>query len=1401
MSRLALRLTVRHGATAVDVTADAAPDATVGALLAEVLQGPAAAQAWVPRLQRTVGADERLDAAGLVDGDVLDPAGGGSSVADEGIALTTAGGPDAGRRCPLPAGAAVVGRDPASALAVRDPSLSRTHFYAHREGTTVQVSDAGSANGTYVDGVRLAAGEWRPVGLDTRVEAGRTLFRLDPPSHPGASPPVRDGRIAFNRPPRVARQAPQLAERVPAPPEPSPGPSFQYAQALLPLVAGVVMALLLHNPTFLVLIVFTPMMLVSSYVSDRRSSTRNSASAGARWQEALASTAARVDAARTAEARALRDGHPDPATLLRRAVRREPELWERSPRDADFLILTLGVGVRASAVVAELADGGPADLRAEAKQRLSHTAQLPAVPVTVVCADGPVGLCGDRGAVVASARALLVQAATLHAPGELTICAAVAQARSDWGWLGWLPHCDGALGALGGALIAGDRTSGDVLLERLLALQTERRTASAARYGGGAADDERVLIVLDEELGLRGELVAGVLRAAQDTGVAVLWLGRTRTQLPGECALVVELAEDRAALSLHEVRSDVRNADVRALGVAPDTAERFARALAPLRDSGARGRAAGMPGSVALLSVLDLAEPTPEAIACRWDTSDHTLRGTVGATSNGRFELDLLTQGPHALVIGTTQSGKSEFLRSIVMAVCADHPPSEATFLLADYKGGAAFRPCRGFPHVVDVVTDLDAQTAQRALVSIRAELTRRELVLDRHQATDLSELRRRSPELAPPLLVVMVDEFAKVDEEVPGFVDGMVDIARRGRSLGVHLVLSSQTFDGSFAGGIRANTSVRVALRVASQAESEAVIDAPDAARIEASPLTRGRGYARLGHGNLIGFQTGYASGRSRATQRPPVVVRAFDVLADRRDTAPPYELAAEAESDLAAVAEAATTAAQMRGEPVPPPLWRPPLPAHVVLEDLPPVEAGVALGWADDPATQRQDPYVLDLQQAGNVVAFGAAGSGRTTFLLTVASALAHTSSPDEVHLYGLDDGRRGLDALRVLPHTGAVVSCEDLERVQLLLGGLARTIEERNAGGGQGPRTVLLLDDLAAFKTAAERSRLGLAEVLLRVMTGGRPVGVHVVLTADRRATVDAAFVPTIGDRLALRMPSDDDYRVLLNVDPAAPLVDPPPGRGFTNRGLEIQLAEPGDLERRGQRWPTPRVAPDPMAPLPATVDLAALPAAADLAAVPIGLAADRRAATADLSDRHFVVVGPAHTGRTTALAALAAGVGSLAERWLISPRRTSLTQTDGWSRVATGADIAEALQALVARPPGSPVDVDVVVFVDDAPRIADASSQRALERLVSDGHEIGVRVVAAADPNAARGALVPWLRELRADQNGLLLAPPGAEVGDLLGVTLPLRTAARLPPGRAYLAANGVATLIHVASSHT
>jgi DNA segregation ATPase FtsK/SpoIIIE, S-DNA-T family len=1430
--RLELRISVSatdgDGDFVIRATTSERVSALAKALAAEV-GDPGEQRLWCERRGELLDGDLPLGAAGIRWGDRLvlgavvgEPTHVGGSARVE---LLISGGPCAGERFEVGDGRYRLGREPDADIVIDDPSISRHHLDLQVDESGVSAADAGSSNGTALNGRALHRGSFTLLRGSDELELGRTLLRFHPL---GAAPAhgvvQRDGRLDFNRPPRVSPPIALFERNLRAPPSKARKGRLPLAASLVPLGAGLLLFLLLKSPVMLAVAGLSPIMAVSTFISDRRGGRKSFARESDEFRAELEKALAELAQALDDEAIRRRAESPDAPALIGRLSDMAPALWERRPTDSDFLCLRLGVADLPARSKILIQDGGDPEIRAEAEAKLSATSTVPSIPLAIDCRSaGVVGLSGDRTIATGLARWLILQASILHSPGELVVVAALTpETFQEWSWLKWLPHLRPDRVGLQSDAIAIGRSQAEDLLAEIRDLVRQRRGHVRAQAVAGLRPPQ-LLLLIDEDTGVDRALVSSALTDVADLGIAALWLGRDARNLPGQTGAIIEIDSARAVLSLTDVASGQTTAEVSAEAVALELAERTARLLAPVRDISELARAGDIPKQVGLLDLLDLLPPTAEDLERRWTDWHGDLRATVGVGADGVLSIDLRSEGPHALIAGTTGSGKSELLRTFVAAAAAAIPPNRLSFLLVDYKGGAAFAPCAALPHVVDIVSDLDEHLAERALVSLNAELKRRERILAEEGAKDLLELTRRNVDAAPPLLVIAVDEFAKLRDEVPQFVDGVVDIAQRGRSLGVHMVLAAQTLRNAFTPAIRANTNLRLALRVSEESESEDMIASPLAARIPSGESSRGRAFARTGHGELREFQAAYISGLSDISEQSELQISPYDLDAlSALDRVSGSSSDSDADSDLVALGEAARQAQAQMGLPVPVPPWLPMLPAVLDLDCVPGVEVPgerVAIGLVDLPQLQRQDPLILDLKGSGHVAVFGAGNSGKTTLLTSTALALARSNRPEDLSIYCLDAASGGLASLQALPHCGGVVMVDEEERVQRLLRLLLRRVEQRGArAGAQASRdsepttTVLLLDDFGSFAQQYDRPGTGSPyEQLQQILSGGRAAGVHVVLSASRRGALPAALATHFGQRLVLRMPTEEDMLSLGLDSKTVRGARLPIGSGFTQDSKEFHVAVAAngdDVAPLEQAVNAVRYeGPSPVRQievLPTHVPRASLSPGDGLHVVPLGISDEHLGpATVDLSELHFLVVGPYRSGRSTALATLAHGVrhvDPVAALHLLAPRRSPLRELDLWSSSATNADACgELAGSLLERLEAGELDTTPsVLFIDDGGEFTDAMSVTRLERLVRIARDSSLRVVAAVEAGSARGIGIAWIRELRREGHGLLLQPDLASDGDLLAARLPRRVPAPLTPGRGFLVVRGSAELIHVAS---
>jgi DNA segregation ATPase FtsK/SpoIIIE, S-DNA-T family len=1041
------------------------------------------------------------------------------------VEIRVAGGPGAGAVHRLSLGETTVGSGRSAAIRLADPQVPELalHITVDRRGGCQVAAYQGVR--AELEGEPLTApGQWEP---GQQIAVGATLLGLAPYEPPDAAlHPSEDGTgIDFNRPPRLLPPERVTRFQLPKPPSASERRPLPVLMAVVPVLLGVAMAFFMHEVYMLAMSVLSPVMLIGNHVNERKHGRKSHARRMAEYREHKERVERDARDALDAERVARRADSPDPGTTLSIASGPRRRLWERRRTDPDYLLLRLGTADLPSAV--ELTDPE----RDEHRRQVFW--QIPDVPVTVPLRErGVVGVAGPDDTPRALGRWLVAQTATMHSPNDLQIYLLTDSAgRASWEWARWLPHCrPGTASPRTGqncvALIGNDAESVATRIAELLAIIAERQKAQRAMDAGQARFQTDIVVVFDGSRKLRSlPGVIQVLREGPPVGVFAICLDADERLLPAECQAVAVVAPD--GLRVQQMMASAISA-VRPDYVSSGWCARLARAMAPIRDASDNDDAAGLPEASRLLDVLGLEPPTAEAIVGRWNAGGRSTLALIGESYDGPFGIDVRKDGPHGLIAGTTGSGKSELLQTIVASLAVANRPDEMTFVLVDYKGGSAFKDCVQLPHTVGMVTDLDTHQVERALVSLSAELTRREHILAAAGAKDIEDyqllLDRRSPGPPLPRLLIVIDEFASMVRDLPDFVTGLVNIAQRGRSLGIHLLLATQRPSGVVSADIRANTNLRIALRVTDPAESADVIDAPDAAHIAKS--TPGRAYVRLGHASLIPFQAGRVGGRrpgrpgqagagqagtgagtgtGAAAADRPWLARVDWAGLGRPEPARPAARQREEEeiTDLKVLVEQIRDGVRRLRIPAQHSPWLPALGESVQLADLWPAggvgqrgpsgewdlagERGLAgaegragedtapFGIEDLPERQLQRPAVVRLAAFSHLMAAGAPRTGRSQLLRTIAGALAAGHSCADVHMYGIDCGNGALLPLADLPHCGAVVGRTQTERAVRLLGRL---------GDELGRRQELLADGGFADITE-QRSAAGPDERLPHIM----------------------------------------------------------------------------------------------------------------------------------------------------------------------------------------------------------------------------------------------------------------------------------------------------------------------------
>ncbi|MDH6116820.1 S-DNA-T family DNA segregation ATPase FtsK/SpoIIIE [Kitasatospora sp. GAS204A] len=1022
--------------------------------------------------------------------------------------------------------------------------------------------------------------------------------------------------------------------------------------------------------------------------------------------------------AKQQEAQAWR--HPVTSELA--ALVRTTRLWERRTQHPDFSDVRIGTGPqRLAAKLAPLSTKPVEDLEpltAHALRRFIHAyGTVPDQPIAIYLRGFSHLLVQSENAEAAESaedteraramvRAMIAQLSVFHTPDELRIAVvADGEQRERWEWSKWLPH----------ALHPTDTDgAGAVRLMASSMIEVEQ--------------------VLGEEFGARPPYEADAVPNREEPFTVIVLDGvpvpaTSRAALTGyRNAIVIDLAgvleykhakytlrlkiegETLSMVTADRNRKDTDTELGRPDGMSIAEAARLAVLMAPYRIGDSADTSEPLETDFDLTALLGISDLYEHDVAAHWAkrTLQTKLRIPIGLGADGQpIDLDIKESaqggmGPHGMLIGATGSGKSELLRTLVLALAVTHSSELLNFVLVDFKGGATFLGLDGLPHTSAVITNLadEAHLVDRMRDSLHGEMVRRQELL--RSAGNYSSLleyetaRLNGTPLDPmPSLFVVVDEFSELLAAHRDFMELFIMIGRLGRSLGVHLLLASQRLDEGRMNALESHLSYRIGLRTFSAMESRGVLGVPDAYQLPSQP---GNGFLRSDISTLTRFKAAYVSGTYKLKRRPArQAVVAGQVVRYGTDYVEPRHVEVEIEEETPAFEETRSLleiAAEKLYDAGPPAyqVWLPPLDVPPTLDELlPPLaphprygltvesqsERGrlrVPVGVIDRPFHQLRDVMFADLSAAGGHVGIaGAPQSGKSTVLRTLITGLALTHTPAEVQFYCLDFGGGTLSGLRGLPHMGGVTGRHDPERV-------LRTIAEVNSIITRRERSFAEqgIDSITAFRKLKAAGKLpdepngdvflvidgwntvrqefpDLVAVLALISQRGLNYGVHLMIATSRWGELSGSLRDQLQTRYELRLGDPVDSQINMR---AAQKVPKLPGRGLTDDQMHFLIALPrtdgsGTTEDLGEgiadlvdaiadHWQGPRAPQVRM--LPISLDATELPAPRGRLQVAIGLE-DQEVEPQwhDFeSDPHLIVVGDTESGKTNLMKLLAKSI---------------------------------------------------------------------------------------------------------------------------------------------------------------
>ncbi len=929
----------------------------------------------------------------------------------------------------------------------------------------------------------------------------------------------------FNRPPRIQEPFSPIEIEVPAPPQPEQERKQPLLMAILPMTSILFMGIFYlgiaaSNPStasrgwimaipMLGIGIFTVItsLIVSSYQKHEQKLQHIRQLRD--YHRQLDKKESRLVSGNALHRAWLLNNFSSPEDIIRKVQNLELRLWERRPDDLDFMSVRLGVGKTPSLITINPPDPDiPAPEIRRAFGIYTRYRDLIEAPIVVSLQQSrSIGVVGSRSQALSAVYSILAQLVTYHSPDDLNVYLFAPEHRyKNWEWMRWLPHTNGERSGGRPDFMAFGSKSARLLMSAMSKQFDARRSSEEDTQDGPITDGPFSMLVFDGYAEVQDEPgFLRLIREASNLRVASIFICQTLEEVPGDCDAILDIRKGafRFSVTGGQTPSIKGSADFQNQ-VAVDN---LARKLIPISIR-ALGQTNRIPSSVTLTQIYEAGRIEDIDLGMRWNRLPQAglLPYPVNIGSESLIQplsIDLAENhdGPHGIIAGTTGSGKSELLQTLVTALAIEHHPYFVNFLLIDFKGESTFGVFRKLPHTVGMVSNLDKTGAIRALEAIRAENIRRQQFLARHKVEDITEYHQeisrkgKIPSDWEPLphLFIIVDEFAQLAKDLPNFLPELVATVRVGRSLGLHLILATQRPAGVVTDEMRANLNFRISLRVQTMDDSRDMLRRPDAALLP--PHLPGRAYFQLGDGGTPRlFQAARVGVEYIAKQTEEDTVEQDSVVYLRNQErqeflSQPKKKTDEEKPDLLSdrlVDYMNRTYTDMQAKhdyQSLDPILLPPLPHIQFTSSEKPLEGeepkiskdrlalvlgGITLSWkpkeklwdkvdeknylipvgiVDDLARREQPPlYVNFTRQGGHLLVVGAPGMGKTILLRSLILSAAQCLPPDAIHFYILSFAGKSLDHLKNLPHVGDVIHSGEYERLGRLIRHLQEMMEKR-------------------------------------------------------------------------------------------------------------------------------------------------------------------------------------------------------------------------------------------------------------------------------------------------------------------------------------------------------------------
>lgn len=760
-------------------------------------------------------------------------------------------------------------------------------------------------------------------------------------------------------------------------------------------------------------------------------------------------------------------------------------------------------------------------------------------------------------------------------------------------WVRWLQNVDNSKNGMKNIIC--DEESKNIILEDMYITLSSR--ANAISIDKDTVFAEHYVVFVTDVSSISTHPVSKYIKNCDAYGFTFVFFEEYEEMLPQGCTEIIRIQNSQHGLTLKSENGDIIS-NFEFPTVSNEIAESVALKLSAISvdEVSLEGE---LTKNISLFEMLGIISVDDIDLCERWENAEvyRTLKSPLGVkTKNQTVYLDISDKsgahGPHGLVAGTTGSGKSEILQTYILSMATLYHPYEVGFVIIDFKGGGMANQFKNLPHLIGTITNIDGREIKRSLLSIKAELVKRQEMFSEYEVNHINDYIRLykagKAEKPMPHLIMIVDEFAELKHEYPDFMKELISAARIGRTLGIHLILATQKPAGVVDPQIWSNSKFKLCLKVQTKEDSNEVIKTPLAAEI----VEPGRAYFQVGNNEIFElFQSAYSGanvpeGNENSEKIYSIYERNLWGKKTLLYTNQKEKNTKKTVSQLQAIVDYINSYCENSGIIKLPGICLPSLKDKILTDEFDYCGGDVAsisvpVGIFDDPEQQIQGVMDIDLSK-DNVYIVGSAQMGKTVLLQTLVYGLIKKYTSQQVNVYLVDCGSMVLKTFENSAHVGGVVLYNEEEKCKNLfkmLNGMVvhrkKTISNKGvgnyaayleAGYNDMPLVVVVIDNMAAFKEYFPDQSEDI-NILSREAQG---VGISFVITAATSNSLNYRTQANFGKKVVLNCNDTNEYSAVFGHCKDVPKENP--GRGLCmleKRILEFQVAIFGKSAKESER----------------------------------------------------------------------------------------------------------------------------------------------------------------------------------------------------------------------------------------